>query len=324
MDVGMNMGHQLPDVPPETASGSGHGHWLRGHPYIAGAAVAVFCLLVGAFIVSLHSPVASQAPQSIAWGGNAGVLNPTSYDTSAPAQQSDQPSIMQQVQSGAPYNYIPINAPSPDGTTATNASDQSGFDFDAFVASLSQESAPKTKTSSGNSGVQSAYAFIPSGLMATSSLSPSLTQTQQDLYDYGNNVGSLIQSFEQKNPNESGTLKDQVENRGDPDKAAAVEALGQSLQDLGNSILAMDTVPEAMTSAHAALGNSYVQIGKNLALVPQAQSDTDFIAAINTYNASADIFTKRYIALAQLFGAYGVKFSPDDPGSVFTFTPTGL
>ena len=86
----------------------------------------------------------------------------------------------------------------------------------------------------------------------------------------------------------------------------------------------MDTVPSEALSAHQALAKSYQDLGANLALIPQAPRDSDFVQAIQTYDTSADVYTRNFVALASLFGAYGVTFAQGDPGSVFTFTPSSL
>jgi hypothetical protein len=299
-------------------------NWIRTHPYASALGAAGLLLLVGAFIVERQSaaPVTSQTN---AWGG-AGValLNPISATAPAESSQNGE-NIMQQVQSAAPYTYVPPTVLNPTGAAGADANQDDPFNYDAFVASLEQESAPaKSAPSGGGSSAASAYAFIPGGLISTTTAHSTRTKTQQDLYDYGNELGSYIQSFEQQNPNEAQVLTDQVQDRSDAGKAAAVEALGQALENVGNEISNMDTVPPQMASAHAALAKSYVEIGTKLALVPQAQRDSDFVSAIETYDTAADTFTKNYVAVANLFGAYGVTFAPDDPGSVFTFTPTSL
>ena len=168
-----------------------------------------------------------------------------------------------------------------------------------------------------------AYTFIPSGIVSTTTSTSERTDLQQELYNYGNDIGSSIESFEQQHSNMVQILKNQAEDRSDTEKAEAVVRLANAFRDLGNTLSGIENVPSQMAGIHTSLAESYVAIGKNLALVPKAQRDSDFIRAIETYNASADTFTKNYIALASLFGAYGVAFSSSDAGRVFTFTPMG-
>ena len=296
--------------------------WLRLHPYVAGLGAAGVLIVGGVFVVVEKSPGAPAPSQTLAWGGAGAALNP-SYTPGTSGPQENTVGIMQAVQSDAPYSYI-LPTPQPattDGTDATGV----GFDFNAFISMLSAEKNPPAAGQSvGGNVVTDAYAFIPGGLISTSTQTAKRTKLQDSLYSYGNDVGSLIQSFEQEHGNESQILMDQAQDRSDTDKAAAVQALAAALSALGDSLLTMDNLPSQVSAAHQALGQSYKDIAAKLTLVPQAQSNADFIAAVESYDASANIFTQNYVALANLFPAYGVVFASGDPGSVFTFSPSGL
>lgn len=299
--------------------------WLRTHPYASALLAAGILLVMGAVVVQRQSanPVFSQPS---AWGGtNLSLLNPTSYGPNQNTQ--NEPSIMQQVQSGPPYTYIPpLNAPQ-SGASGEHTAEQDvladdSFDLDAFIAMLSSAGGGQKTTASASA--TTSYSFIPSGLMSTTTAETKRTSTQQTLYDYGNEVGSYIQSNEEQNPGVAQILKNQVEDRADAGKAAAVGAIARGLRDVGESLEAIEDVPSQMASVHKALAKSYGAVGTNLSLIPKAQSDSEFIAVIEKYNASADVFVKNYIAFAELLGAYGVIFADSDAGSVFTFTPTSL
>jgi len=149
-----------------------------------------------------------------------------------------------------------------------------------------------------------------------------MTADQKALYDYGNEVGGEIQSFEELNPDEAQILKDQAEDRTDPTKAAALVSLAKNLAAVGTYMQQMQEVPSSVSDDHNALAQSYLGIGAKLQLVAQAQSDAAFVQAIENYDTSADTFVHNYGALAQFFTEQGVVFSPQDPGSVFSFTDT--
>ncbi|OGG52424.1 hypothetical protein A2851_05260 [Candidatus Kaiserbacteria bacterium RIFCSPHIGHO2_01_FULL_53_29] len=293
-------------------------NWLRAHPYVDALAATLALLLVGALIVNSRS-AASPAASTRTWAGTEiSLFNPSSHTPPAPA--STQPSQNQ-------YSVFPnvLTVPSaytPPVVKDPDTEQSAPFDFNAFIALLSAQGRPASGGARGTDNqVTDAYAFIPSGLMSTTSVQQSRSATQQKLYDYGNDIGSYIRSFEEQNQGKAQTLKDQVEDRSDSNKAAAVGELARALKEVGQNLQGMDVVPSAMASAHQKLAKSYIAIGTNLALVPYAERDSDFIAAIQTYNASADTFTRNYVAVAELFGAYGVVFAQSDAGSVFTFTP---
>src|SRR3989338_4791252 len=295
--------------------------WIRAHPYVSALCAAGILVFVGILIVDWRSTRPVQRQATVWGGGGTGLLNPTSYDPTQNTTSQGGGSIMEQVTSGPPYTYTP-----PVGVAESAPSQNTGpYDFETFVAMLIKETTPKKQGGTGaDSSVIEAYSYIPRGLISTTTPTVSRTALQQALYEYGNDIGSSIESFEQQHSNMVQLLKEQVEDRGNADKAEAVVNLGRSFQGLGTNLASMDSVPSAIVSAHQALAQSYIEIGKKLALVPQAERDSDFIEAIKTYNAAADTFTKNYIQIAALFGAHGVIFASMDGGRVFTFSPTGF
>lgn len=289
--------------------------WLRTHPYASAFAVACSIMLIGALVVSTRSAVDPSGGGG-AWGGaNVNLLNPA-YSGGSGMQD---PGMTVPMQPSVPYTYIPpatIVAAAPDSTGEV-------LDFNAFLAELSGTSSRAPETDAETS-VEAAFSFIPSGFISTTTPVKKRSKAQQELYEYGNEAGSYIQSFEDSHRDQSQVLKHWLEDRHDETKRAAVVQLSRALWETGRSLLLLQPVPETASALNKALAESYMEIGANLALVPKAESDTDFLAAINVYNASADTFGKQYVALVNLFGAYGVSFTADDPGSAFTFKPISL
>ena len=302
--------------------------WLRTHAYISSASAVALLILLGGFIVSEKTAQTPATSQPNAFSGGGAVLNPTFYvpnsGSGGAGSNAQTPSVVSQVENSAPYTYIPPNSTITVGNTQNTTG--SSFNFNAFIAMLSNENQPAAGSAgaSGTSSISSAYAYVPSGLISTTSEKVTRTPLQQSLYDYGNSIGSFIQSYEEQHANSAQILTDQVQDRNDPQKIAAVEELGKSLTNLGGELLTIDDVPSQMSAAHMALAQSYQEIGQKLQLVPQAQSDQQFVAAIEAYDSAADTFTKNYVAVADLFASYGVVFSQSDPGSVFTFTNVSL
>ena len=296
--------------------------WIRIHPYASALCVAGIMVVVGIFIVQWRTAV--PVTNTSTWSG-AGfeIPDPTSYGPIQNTGTSKEEDIIRQAQSGSPYTYIPPALVSNSGT----GTETSGpFDINDFIAMLLRDSSYKpAKTIDDSSLLADAYSFIPNGLISTTTPQKTLTNTQQTLYSYGNDIGSYIQSFEEQYLGAAATiLKDQAEDRTDPQKAAAVEDLARAMQELGQTLLSIENVPPEIASAHAALAKSYIAIGTNLALVPKAKSDDDFLKAIETYNASADTFTSNYVSMTTFLGAHAVTFNPRDAGSVFTFTQAGF
>lgn len=285
---------------------------MHTHPYLFALGSIATLLLIGALLVVRSAPASTGASSTIAWGGTGSVIGPT-------LAPSDTSSTMTSVQKQPPYDYV-LPTLSPASTDATDTQTSSGFDYSAFISSLSQENHPASQAQQTTDG-SDAYSFIPTGFISTETPTKR-TKTQQAIYDYGNSVGSLVQAFEQQHPAMQQQLTDQLQDRTDPTKAAAVARIGSDLAALGDALLAIDAVPTQMASAHEALASSYKEIGAKLSTVPHTQGDSAFLDAVNAYDAAADTFVHNYVSLAQLFVANGVSFTSADPGNVFTFTTT--
>lgn len=280
--------------------------WLRAHPHAAIAAFVGLFLILGAFIVESRTSV---TPGDLSvWGGNgAPLLNPTSY-----APETFTPEAETTTSSGT---AAPVYIPPP---TIEGSTENEQFDFESFLASLIE---PKgTGGGSVSADLELAYAFIPQGLVAEPKAPAPRTPEQQKLYAYGNEVGSYIQTYEDANRNAAVALRDQAEDRQNQQKNQAVKLIAGSLRNVGENLLDIDTIPPAVSGLHKALAESYIDVGRKLAAVPDASGDAAFVSAIEAYNASADTLVKNYIALAGIFSISGVTFSEQDPGSIFTFS----
>ena len=305
--------------------------WIRTHPYLTTSIAACTALFFGGLVVLERTQSVSPVGVTTWATDSSGVIDVTSGTPSNSSQNQTlvQASIINQ----ALNNYSAPNYKPPAATTTSTSqivvSDSSSFDYNAFLATLTQSATPpknnSSTTTSQPSNAFSAYSFIPTGMISTTtSYTQQRTPTQDALYQYGNEAGSYIQSYEKFHTDTTNVLQDQIADRNNPDKIAAVQKIGQDLQDLGTQLSGMTEVPDQVTAAHNALAASYTEIGQNLVKVPSASYDSDFVNAIKTYDASADTFTKHFVTLAMIFSAYGVKFGPEDPGSVFTFTQSSI
>ncbi len=300
--------------PPGAVSQRTKADWFRAHPYTSVLAVVCAIVLLGALFVSTRSAVRPSG-SGAAWGGiNINLLNPA-YS----GGEGRDPGMTAPAQTSLPYSYIPPAPASGDSYTPTGEE----FDFNAFIAELSGAS-QRTPSAGAGAAIEEAFSFIPSGFISTTTQVKKRSKIQQELYDYGNEAGSYIQSFEESHRDQSQVLKHWLEDRNDETKRAAVVQLSRALWETGRGLLLIQPVPAAAIALNKALAESYMEIGANLALVPKAESDSDFLAAIGVYNTSADAFGKHYVALVDTFGAYGVSFTADDPGSAFTFKPISL
>lgn len=277
---------------------------IRLHPYLTAAIVAIL-VLAGIVIVfeRTHAPVG----QSNGWNGDTAIpLNPIASNSASSDSLRD--FTPQLGTTSAPF--IPLGSTNSDGTL------NDGFDMAAFIRSLTQ---PIAGSATIDTDISSSYAFIPRGLISTST-TKQRTKEQQALYDYGNEAGSFIETYQDTHQNAPQIMKAQFEDRQNSEKAQALRDIGTALTQVGKSLERLDEVPGTLASAHTLLAKSYEDVGAKLSKIPDAQRDEDLVQAIQTYNAAADDLTKHYVALALLLSLSGVTFEAQDPGSVFTFT----
>ncbi len=309
---------------PETKDGShemGAAEWIQTHIYTSLCVCSGILLIIGALIVKQHAPAVSGNTIQ-AWGGSGALVNSSSYDPQNPVL-ANLPANSFGSENSISITPIPV-------TTSNTSSDgtSDSFDVQAFIASIKQGSVSGTAASSstsasGSAAIAASYEFIPQGLISTTAPGRARTALQQQLYTYGNDAGSYIQSYETGHQNTAPTLSDQIADRHNVQKGQAVKDIGTALSNVGLSLEHMDSVPESVRGMNQALAESYIDIGHKLSAIPDAPGDDTFIAAIKTYNAAVDSFTTKYVAVAQYLSLSGVTFTSIDPGSVFTFSGGG-
>lgn len=287
---------------------------VREHLVIALSLGAGVLLLIGALVIIERAPV-PPGEQAQIWSGVGNAPVAPTYAGTPVFSNLQEPTM-----SGDSPSFLPI-APKPSlGEQSATGNDT---DLASLLASLSSSGNSSVTVRSGTPDTGVGYEFIPQGLISTTSFAVHRTDTVQALYDYGNEVGSYVQSYEHANAGAAIILKNQIEDRQDPAKGQAVKDLGASLGKIGMSMQRMSEVPSSLGSLHTNLANSYIDAGKKLSAVPDAEGDQAFIAAIEAYDASADSLAQNFSALATFFSVSQVTFTSSDPGSVFSFTPGG-
>jgi hypothetical protein len=269
-------------------------------------------LVSGTVIVIQRAPAAPNG--ATAWGGNLNSLQDPQAYLPQPMVSTTQPNY-----GAISPTFLPIQPTPLPGDTA-GGSDTNLADLLAQLSAPLQPAADSTTTTPDSA---LAYDFIPRGLIATTTPGKKRTPQQQALYEYGNEIGTYIQAYEARSGNVPQILRDQIEDRTDPQKGNAVKDVGSSLIYIGTQMERMDSVPADVADTHAALARSYREMGAKLQQVPDAKGDQAFIAAIEAYNASADAFSRTFVSLADFFVLSGVQFAPSDPGNVFTFSSGG-
>ena len=301
--------------------------WIRSHTYASALAAASLAVVLGGILVATHATIPTTVGIT-AWSGNSAALEPATTPTTQVVGSQTMPSALATEQYGTQTLPYTSNTPVMDsqGTIETNSGNS--YDFNALMAELSNPSL-KSGTSASSSTGQSAvnaWSFIPSTLISIKDASSGRTDIQQAIYQYGNEVGSLVMGYDASHGNQTQILSDANNDRHNAAKQAGVERIGQDLETVGEGLAEITDTPTALQAANTALSNSYIDIGKKLVAVGQAEplKDSELVAAIQSYDSAVTAFNNTYVMLANLFSSYGVTFSSGDPGSVFSFSPSAL
>lgn len=287
-------------------------NWVFAHLYVSGIIVAGLLLLGGAFVVQQRSPVSSSGT-SETWGGVGGFAYLGSNNTGGQRERISTQELLQNQQPSYEYVLPPLSTQTDEPTE--------DIDWEALLQTLTTPLAGGTEVGGETTG---AYSFIPQGLVSASTASSPKTPKQQALYEYGNRIGQEIKSFDEQHANATSLLKNAYEDRGNTQKADAAAKTGQDLIELGKRLEEdIDSVPQDARAMHLALANAYRTAGEKYVAKLYTKTDDEFLAAINTYNASVDEVIKRQLALITLFEVAEIRFSASDPGSVFMFQQSG-
>lgn len=305
------------DTDPNTPIPEPKHHGLFAHPVLALSAAIVLLIGSGVLIVDRRAQKLPTS-QSRGWD-NINSLISGQYSPQQPSPSGTQEVPVYLQKDDADYRIPSLTAENEIEGEAVDS-----LDFNSLLSILQRSSPTNIRTTlPSGSTIDLSYELIPPGLVSSSSEPKGLSSDQQVLYEYANSVGSYIQSFEQQNANQTQVLKDQLEDSSDPNKNEAVQRLGRAMQALGKNLQGIQEVPETVAAEHEALAASYIEMGKNLQLVPEAKGTESLLQAINTYNASANAFVGNFVALVDIFNSNEIVFSASEPGSVFAFSGMG-
>lgn len=298
--------------------------WFREHPYASAITAVSVVLFLGAYLVKERTMVSPHPSTTIAWGGTGSSFLFPILGEDVPIDNTlgkDLADLYQKMRNAPAFSYIPYAPADTSGDAENN------FDPGSLLNQLSNGGngdSGNGATIIDDSVFADAYSFIPRGLIATTISESNQTPTQQALYRYGNDAGSYIKMFEERNPGMARILKDQFEDPRNPQKNALLLTLAEDMVEVGLSLEALNEIPSMVASANTRLSGSYKKMGEKLALIPDAARDEERIEAMLAYNAAVEEYVKGYVALATLFSIAEVKFGSTDSGSIFTFKATSF
>lgn len=298
---------------------------LRVHPLIAIIVGALLLSFLALFLIERAQP-ATVTQQPRAWdaiGGGAGqhtssdaTQKPPSSDTPAPTEPQPDMNELLSPTSSVRVPFIPVRTPDPVEEVTTGAA----ANLQALLMQITRDrrTPPVENATSATPYITQAFSFLKDIPLDVTAPSPRSAE-QEELYRYGNAVGTLIRSFEQAHPDSVGTLAGHAQDRRSTSRQASVEALGAAYRSLADSILAVTNVPITIATDHDRLAEAYRRVGNGLSDIAKSTDDKAFLAAITAYNTSAEEHMRAYIALSTTLSVNGISFEPSDGGSVFMF-----
>lgn len=297
-------------APPLDTDVSSKPSWVHRHPFLA-TTIGIGSLLGLGGVMVLQRFDVNPAGTSGAWGGAGGFFAGTIRNTNPNRITAEDITRLQSSQES--HAVIPIYKPSVDGTPA-------GTDA---VADILAQLVQNTPVSVGGASptTPGSYSFIPQGLVSVETPTKKRSAVQEKLYDYGNRVGTYIKGYEDTHYGTTQILKDQLEDRTNPDKISAVKRLGLDMQALGVELRNIPDIPTEAAGMHKEYANAYIRAGLDLVKVMEAEGDEAFVNAITTYNADVEKLTTQFLLLVALFGTNEVTFSSSDYGNIFMFSP---
>lgn len=285
---------------------------ISAHPYFIVVGTISILLFLGLFIVMQRTGV-SGVQSRTTWTSNGSIFLGNKGST---PPKTDIPPLdiirERTAQDTLPTIPLPTEILSDATDTAFTG------DLEELLSLISTPSSTTSPDSPANT--PEGFSLIPQGLLSVDSNIQKRTALQYALYNYGNMLGTYIQSFEAMHENSAQILKDHFEDRSNPEKTAAVLRMGEDYAQLGLDILIIETVPEAAKSAHQGYATSYSLLGTQLQSISKTTNDEDFLKAVETYNAHVEGLAKRFFTLTTVFSSHTVSFSRSEPGSIFMFT----
>lgn len=306
-------------------------HWLRSHPFallFAGAGMLLLVIIIA--IQGKTAPSSSLQIGVIASSGHTALEDPgiSQPYTTSPPTETQQPGATPGEKAPAASPAIsatpskkPTSQTSPQPQTTVSASTETSV---PTLTTTTGPAKPGPDTSIGDSIIQQVYALIPSASSLPVNTPVSRTPSQQALYIYGNQAGLVVLSFENAHADMADVLKTWTENRGSASATTNAKLIATDMSAVGDQLLALPNVPSSAVAANQNLAKGYKTAAQQLLTVLGGGSESGLVDSMKTYNASADDFTRSYIALIDLFSQNGVTFSPSDTGSAFAFSAPSL
>ncbi len=303
--------------------------WIRAHLVLVYGLGLGVVVLTGAVLVSDKFATSGES-DSYTWGSYGGtnrfVPSEQFTGTSRSASPLEQPFTLAEVSRNLQNNpdrvYASLSQGAPTrSTTATGTFAPQDDAIEELLRSIKPDEYIGNLTS-GEKNLDEIYHFIPKNILSGVVYEArTLTPAQQALYTYGNEAGSVIETYDSLwGGTQANIHRAFIEDRADPTKANALERLAAGLFDVSASLSSMEIIPAAIQSRHNDLIAAYKAVGEQTVALSKTRTDDEALTAIEAYNASAEQFLRAYLAISTVFTLNSVSFSSTDPGRMFVYS----
>ncbi len=142
------------------------------------------------------------------------------------------------------------------------------------------------------------------------------TALEQEIYDYGNNIGKLIKDFSNTSGNHNKLMSDFVKDTHSANNILKLESLAENYKLLAKQIkntnapIPMKAVADNLSLGYASVGEATLQLSKQ-------RTDEELLKEIYKYNKTVEDFAISFIKFSKIFRLYGIRYNKGEPGDIF-------
>jgi len=133
---------------------------------------------------------------------------------------------------------------------------------------------------------------------------------------FGNSYGSTIKRFTLTLGDQPKVMNGFILGRGKSGNTKEIIELGQKYIEISKDLNKIST-PKGFGSTVEALTKAYALVGESTINLSKASDDADTVKRVYSYNEVVEDFAHNYLAMVDLFGAYGIKFNKGEGGDIF-------
>ncbi len=203
-----------------------------------------------------------------------------------------------------------IKTPSPDKRDSQTKALQGSQDY--IVENSSQSQQAETEPSFFTDLIS----WMPTKFNNNSAKPQNKTDLEQEIYDYGNNIGKLIKDFSNATGDHPKLMSNFVKDTYSTQNIQKLESLAEGYKLLAKQIKNTNA-PIPMTAVANNLSLGYKSVGEATLQLSKQRTNEGLLTEIYKYNKTAENFATSFIKFSKVFRLYGIKYNRGEPGDIF-------